>query len=366
MNGLKILMIIDNLGSGGAERQCVALAIALKSRGHEVHILGYALGDHFLDDVDAAGISYRLILEANPLIRTLKFRRLIRREAPGAVIAFLSTGAALAELASPLSRKWKLVVSERNNVYIRPSCKSRIHLRLHRLADYVTTNSHDTREAILKLAPRLEGKLLTIYNGLDLDRFSPRDRQRAGGRKRLVVISSHQEHKNARNLIRAMRTLKERARFPMPVVYWYGSDVSDYTGRASSAYLEARELIRESGLQRDFILEPPVNEIERIYRDADAVILPSYREGLPNAICEGMACGLPVLMGRVSDYQVLTEGNGIAFDPYSVDSITEALEWFLGLEEGELAAMKRRSREKSMELFDPEHFADAYETLILN
>ena len=38
---MKILCVIDSLGSGGAQRQLVGLAIGFKERGHEVSFLVY-------------------------------------------------------------------------------------------------------------------------------------------------------------------------------------------------------------------------------------------------------------------------------------------------------------------------------------
>jgi len=305
-----------------------------------------------------------MIIAANPLVRILRFRRRLRSSGADAIIAFLSTSAALAELASVPGKKWKLIVSERNNVFIEPSRKAMVHLRLHRLADHVTTNAFATSDSILRVAPFLKDKISTIYNGLDTAKFSPSSSSGKRRRARIVVASSHQTHKNAKNLILALKVLRDKHRIELPEIVWYGSDVSYYDGSSSEAYVEARTLIHSYDLQRDFQLNPPVSHMENIYREADALMLPSYREGMPNVVCEAMACGLPILMGRVSDYQVLTEGNGAAFDPHSVESIAEALRLFLSLDSDELDRMRVRSREKALTLFSKERLADEYEKLI--
>jgi glycosyltransferase involved in cell wall biosynthesis len=38
-----------------------------------------------------------------------------------------------------------------------------------------------------------------------------------------------------------------------------------------------------------------INEVEKVYQDADIVCLPSYREGLPKSLVEAMACGCPII-----------------------------------------------------------------------
>lgn len=362
---MNFAFLIDNLGSGGAERQCVQLALSAKLRNHKTTIIGYAAGDHFLKDVRNNGIDYQLINEDNPVNRLLKFRKKLKSIKPDVIIAFLRTPSFLAELSSLPKKTFKLIVSERNNIYNSFSISSYLFLQFHRIADFVTTNSKSTESAVVQRAPYLKGKIRTIYNGVDLQRFKPIQDYQPNKRKVLAVISSHQQHKNAGNLILALKKLKDLDKSIAPVILWYGSDTSEYTGQPSEAYRKAVEMISEFKLQDDFVLRAPVVNVETIYNQADALILPSFREGLPNSVCEGMACGLPILMSSVSDYTTLTEGNGTVFDPFSVDSIASAISWFCNLETDEILNLRSNSRTKAELLFPLEKMADSYLNLTI-
>jgi glycosyltransferase involved in cell wall biosynthesis len=361
---VKIVIIIDSLGSGGAERQCVVLAIALKHLGHEPVILGYHYGDHFKDELDDQGISYELIIENNPILRIYKFRRKIRQIHPKAIIAFLQTSALLAELASIPCKPWRLVVSERNSMENMLSTRTQLHLQFHRLADGVTTNSQSTSDEVKKLAPYLQGKIHTIYNGVDMNRFCPPEVVVKHARKKIVVVASHVAHKNAKNLILAMDKLLRMQFEPMPQIFWYGSDQSYNHGAPSQAYSETKHLIKELRMEEDFILMPPVIKIEDVYRSCDALLLCSFWEGLPNVVCEGMSSGLPILMSRVSDFELLTKNNGACFDPHSVDEIADVLQWFCMQSDDAIAQMRAESRRKALQYFTIERMALAYLSLI--
>ncbi|HNR42940.1 MAG TPA: glycosyltransferase family 4 protein [Bacteroidales bacterium] len=357
---MNYVFIIDNLGSGGAERQIVTMAIAAVQRNHNAIILGYAKGDHFLDTIKSHGIDYYLIDDKNPFIRIWKFRKKISQLKPDTVIAFLRTASILAELAAIPVKRFNIVIQECNNIYQKFSLKNAFFLQFHRIADIVTTNSDYTTNAVLKRAPYLKRKTMTIYNGLDLNRFRPVNNYVPSTPKSFIVVSSHQAHKNAKGLILALDKIRKIKKDQTPKIFWYGSDLSEYLGAPSEAYIEATSLIKEYELGNVFFLEKPVTDIETIHHKVDAIIQCSFWEGMPNAICEGMASGLPVLMSQVSDFKVLTEGNGRSFNPDSVDEIVEAITWFCDLPLDDILKMRKTSREKAEKYFSVEKMVDTF------
>ena len=55
---MKVLLFIDTLGSGGAQRQLVNLGIGLKAKGHDVSLLTYNKPFHFKELLDENEIKH--------------------------------------------------------------------------------------------------------------------------------------------------------------------------------------------------------------------------------------------------------------------------------------------------------------------
>ena len=89
-------------------------------------------------------------------------------------------------------------------------------------------------------------------------------------------------------------------------------------------------------------------------QNSDAVGLFSTVEGLPNTICEAMTIGRPIVMSKVSDYDVLVTDNGYLCDPERVESIKDALVKLVDTPKEELERMGNASKEKAKKLFSDE------------
>ncbi len=61
--------------------------------------------------------------------------------------------------------------------------------------------------------------------------------------------------------------------------------------------------------------------------DSDVVILPSYSEGFPLTVLEGMSCGLPIIATKVGAIpDMIGENGGILVDKGNVEQIAQAIE----------------------------------------
>ncbi len=361
---MKVVLLIDSLGSGGAQRQLCTLAVMLRKRGMDVSVLTYHPHDFFFSMLQAEGIHWTCLRSTSPLRHMLAVRQALRRGDQDVVLAFLDAPSLYAELAGLPHRSWGLVVSER-------LARPRSHLgwhrwlrQLHRLADVITTNSHTNRLMIEQSSNALRSRLVTIYNIVDLERFSytpPRSCQTSA--LRIVVAASYQQKKNVCRFIEAFSIARQMVPAVDFHLDWFGGFNRKRDGSIeSNVFNSANKIIKSLGL-KDFVrLHEATTTIDEVYRSADAVALPSLFEGLPNVICEGMATGRPILMSNVCDAGNLVRAgeNGFLFDPKSVRSMAEAIAAMARLSASQRREFGICSRKMAETMFCPETISNYY------
>lgn len=370
-DSLRVTLVIDDLGPGGAQRQLAMLAAGLRRRGHEVVVLTYRRGDFFAGALEEAGVPVVRAPSRNRPHLVFAMRAAIRRGAPDAVLAFLPGPSALAELAGLPRRRFAVATSELVLDTSGWSPRRGLRYALHRLADAVVSNSHAQRERMLELAPALAGRASVIVNGIDTDRFTPGEPPdgSAPGRLRLLVPARIRPQKNPFGLLEAVDLLlRDRPDLDI-TVDWHGEATTGESARNArrAAWRRAlEEEIARRSLGDRFRLREPVEDVVPLYRAADALCLPSFSEGVANAICEAMACGLPVLASRVSDTPRLVDDGrtGFLFDPRAPADMAEAIARLAVMPPAERRAMGLAGRAAIESGYSLEACLDAWDELI--
>jgi glycosyltransferase involved in cell wall biosynthesis len=362
---MRLLLCIDHFGPGGAQRQLVALARGLHARGHDLGFFVYHPHiRHFAPQVEALGIPVHAVSKAGRFSPwpVLALAGLIRRSRPDGVLAYLPTPAVYAELASLADRRVPVVVSERF-MYTRLSPVLRAQQQLHRLASWITVNSHHQRERMERVFPWMRGKVSTIYNGVDLQAFAPPagDGTAAGaGPLRLLAVASTARKKNALGLVRALGLLRRGGR-EVPHVAWAGVPT---TPDDEAAKAEVDAALAAEGVADRWEWLGKRGDVPELMRRHDALVHPAFFEGLPNAICEALASGLPVLASAVCDHaRLVAEDRGLLFDPASPADIAAALERFAATPPERRRAMSRAARAFAERELALERYAREYEDL---
>lgn len=128
-------------------------------------------------------------------------------------------------------------------------------------------------------------KMVYVGNGIDVERFSRVPAPDSGDdRVTVLMISRLVSEKGCRDFFEAARRLQGQARFVH--VGPAEPDQSDAIGHEEIAALANAGLV-------DFVGR--VSDVGPYLQDADIVVLPSYREGIPRAAMEAAAAGRPVV-----------------------------------------------------------------------
>jgi glycosyltransferase involved in cell wall biosynthesis len=100
--------------------------------------------------------------------------------------------------------------------------------------------------------------------------------------------------------------------------------------------------------------------------DADCVVLPSYREGVPRTLMEASAMGRPIVATDVPGCREVVENgvNGLLCDARSAASLARQLAQMLELGPDERQAMAGRGRKKIEKEFDERGVVQRYRELI--
>ncbi|MPM51001.1 Glycosyltransferase Gtf1 [bioreactor metagenome] len=331
--------------------------------GHEVRFVTYGNADFFKSILDASRISVDCIIDSGKISRILKIRKKIREGDQNVVISFLETPNFLACIATIGGREWKLITSERSsNIMSFKNAKGRIFNWFQRFSDAIVCNSKNGQCIWEEHYPMYKDKLLTIYNPVLLPEVQALYQPRKDGKLHIVVAASYQYLKNMDSLIEAVNLLNFNLKSYLRVD-WYGR--IEVTAGNKEAYNAALEKINRYQLEKIIVLHEETKDINQKMSEADFVGLFSQYEGLPNAICEGMSLGKPIIMTRVSDYNVLVdEKNGFLCDAANPQIIKEAIENAMKLSVEEIYYMGRNSKEKANNLFNKQIIAEKWLNLI--
>lgn len=354
---MKVLCVIDSLGSGGAQRQLVNLAIGFKEKGCDVSFLVYHCINFFKNELEEKDILVHEIIESNYLKRLYKMRQHIRKGGFDAVLSFLEAPSLICEIAGLPWRKWKLVVGERSaNPAMLKSFKYRLYRWFHVFADYIVANSHMNLEMVYHLNPLLpKAKGKVIYNMIDLNlwKYSSKYVPFKDNKFNLIVAASFGDVKNLYGLIEAVNLLPDKYKSKLKIK-WYGHE-------HIVGYLEkAHEKIKYLKIDKCFLFLPPSHEIMSHMSCSDAVGLFSHYEGLPNAICEGMALGKPVISTNISDLPLIVKYPDLLADPSSPESIAATLKYYIDLPKEKLIEEGKCNRLKAEAIFNKEVILDKY------
>jgi glycosyltransferase involved in cell wall biosynthesis len=197
--------------------------------------------------------------------------------------------------------------------------KHRIAYRLMaRIPHAVVAVSEKVRQHCIQADGIDPGRVHTIYNGLNIERFVHTQNGFRGG-QRVISVGNIRRVKGHDIFIRAVAIIAQqfpRARFSI------AGEVLE-----PQYFQELHMLIDGLGLADRFHFEGGVTDLPSFLAEADIFVLPSRSEGFSNALIEAMASSLPVIATRVGgNAEAVQDGvTGLLVPTEDPDSLAKAL-----------------------------------------
>lgn len=361
---MKVLYAIESLGGGGTERSLAELLPRLAAAGVEPMVVCLATGGEIAEVLEAAGIPVQVLASTGWPGRIAGMRRAIARARPDLVHTALFRTDVLGRLGAAGRRVpvlGSLVSTPYAPVRFRDPSLDPRRLRLVRLADQVTArllcdhfqavSESAKRAAVRDLGVRPE-RITVVPRGRDPERLGrPSEERRRRARAALglaerdeviVNVGRHEYAKGQLDLVAAVSALAaERPALRLLIA-----------GREGALSGELRAAVETAGLGDRVRLLGHRNDLPEILAAADLFAFPSLYEGLPGAVIEAMALGLPVIGSDIGPVREVVDAGGSAelVPTASPRRLAAAIDGML-TDRRRAAALGRRGREIFEERF---------------
>lgn len=303
----RVVLTIPTLTGGGAERVVSVWAAQLAERGFDVHILlsgrvpgmEYALSEHV--HIHSIAPSYETYQQLSLWQKIYKRRIIIKTIQPDYVIPLLPHIQIQTRLAT-----WGLPIRRIETIRVSP-WRAEPHNRLWRFLWKECYRSAykvilQTKEQGEYYSDAIRAKSVIIPNPLNDIYQSSYKQQYAERPTRFIAVGRIVPQKNYPMMIRAFAVL---ARIHPEIILDIFGEEEDASYLAS-----VQRLIEDEGMAKQIFLRGRSMQIHEEYKAHDVFLLTSNFEGMPNALVEAMASGLPCISTdcKTGPKDLITEG----------------------------------------------------------
>lgn len=336
---LRVLALIDSLAPGGAERSLAEMAPEFSRFGIEFALACLRrCGSELERGLLASEVPVYFVGSTHGLHAVPRLRRLLRRLQPqvlhttlfvsdlwGRVSALGHPVVTLASLVNtpgePRAHRlspgapWKKAVLRVVELFLARHLTDAFH----------AVSAASKSDAVVRLGVP-EHRIRVVYRGRSRQRLgypSPERRDKARHALGLapelfvaVAAGRQDAQKGHQVLLKACRQLKDR-----------GSEiVALVAGKEGTETQNLRRLHRELGLDSSVRFLGHREDMGDVLAAADLFVMPSLWEGLPGALLEAMAMGLPVVASALPAFrEALPPEGGILVPPGDVEALTQAV-----------------------------------------
>ncbi len=361
---LRIAMMLESDGPGGAEMMVFRLSEELRERGHTIVPVGPANGCGWLADLfRAAGVTpevFRMRWPIDPHC-VAGLVQLFRKHRVDAVHSHEFTMAVYGAASSRLLGLPQVITMHGGF----NSCKTRrrrIALRwAMRQSDHTVMVSRATQRQFAADLGLSESRITVVPNGVPVRRGNAeRVRNEFGvrpGECILLAVGTLERHKGHKILLEALARLEgQRLVAPWKLII--------AGGRGGDQHQALMDYVRDEGLDARVHIVTNRNDIPDLLALTDIFVMPSLFEGLPMALLEAMIAGKAIVASATSGIPeaIANPCEGLLVPPADVAALAEALRTLIA-DTGLRIALGDAAAKRARRDFTVQIMADRYEML---
>jgi glycosyltransferase involved in cell wall biosynthesis len=342
----------------------VGLIRALKKAGYEPVVIAPEdpIAERRMGEVGVRRIALRIDRSGvNPIadVRLLRdYRRILEQLRPAAFLGFTIKPNIFGSLAATsLNIPAVPNVSGLGTAFIRSGPLQWIVTKLYRRAFrdvpvVLFQNPDDRQLFVIRRIVEAGRTRLVPGSGVDLDRFAPAPQP--DDPLTFLLIARLLRDKGVIEYVQAAHSLRQE----LPAARFQLLGPIDEGNRTAISKSELNRWIRDGVIE----YLGTVDDVRPHIAAASAVVLPSYREGLPRSLLEAAAMARPLIATQVPGCREVVENgvNGFLCNPAEPESLALAIKKFAELPRESRAAMGEASRRKVQDRFSEQVVVRAY------
>jgi glycosyltransferase involved in cell wall biosynthesis len=346
-----LVLLIRDLGFGGAQRQLVTLAKGLHLTHFQITVVSF-YGGPLASDLESAGIPHLSIGKKHRwdlLGFIARLARTLRSLKPDFIHSFLAESNLMALLMKPLCGFPKVIwgirdsESDAHQWGLLGKASFRLNCLLSPFADQIIANSETGRRWYQNHGfPKDDTRFEVIPNGIDTARFIPQPELTPQDTV-LGIIGRLNPMKDHPTFIRAAALVHQthpHVRFQI-----IGDGPANYLAELQT---QAQNL--------PITFHPACTDPENTYPTLTALISSSaYGEGFSNVLGEALACGTPAIATNVGDAALVLGHTGFLAPPRNPAALAASIRQFLDLPPETRTTLPQRCRQHIEQNFTLPH-----------
>lgn len=340
-----VTFAIGSLFGGGAERVVSVWASALAEKGYKVSVIVYSRLDNEYPVNEKVEIfpiaeSQAACDEMSILKRVSVIRKTLKKIRPDVMINFLpimqvyiriaSLGLRIPRIETIRISPWKVEILKTKFAKLWLNCFETCKALILQSEDQKSFFSEKVRNKSVVIPnpinPKYAENMKSTYNNLS---------------HKIVAAGRLSLQKNYKMMIDAVKLVSVKYQDVSLEIYGIG----DLEEKLAS-------YIKDSGLENNVKLMGRSNELYNIYKESDLYVMSSDYEGMPNALAEAMAIGLPCISTdcKTGPRDLIVDGeNGFLVPCNDADALAEKIKTVFEMTEQMQRQMGESARAKVLD-----------------